>query len=503
MSLTVAVRYLMGRAMATSASSWDQAEWPPHPDRFYQALVATHFEGDPTAEERAALEWLEAQDAPEIHCSQASQREVVTHFVPVNDVKPPRLKGSKALGEAALLEGLQTLPDYRLKQPRVFPVAVPDHDTVYFRWRNEPTAQIRQGLASLCANLTRLGHSSSLVWSWLAESPEDGLAHLQPSLRWEFKLRTPKAGRLRLLEKAYAAGLRSPLGAWTGYREAGEVRLEVLSSCFEPNLLVLKARPDNEQGRARVGLEDTLQLAEAVRNTLMSRLGAQGQEIPEVLSGHLRNGAPTEQTHIAVLPLPHVGRQHADGHLLGMALAFPKESQAGAALGAILGNPLRLHLGHWGVWNLEHDTSEWLEESLRSKTWSAPRQGTRAWATVTPIVLDRHLKTKIPHRSNRTAYANAMAARSNEIANSIKSSCRCIGLPEPRRVEVFGTSLFEGAPSVREYPRLHRHNLSRFHTHAYLEFDQPVRGPILLGSGRYRGYGLCRPYDQKGVSDEE
>ncbi len=503
MSLTVAVRYLMGRAMATSASSWDQAEWPPHPDRFFQALVATHFEGDPTSEERSALEWLEAQEAPEIHCSQANQRSVVTHFVPVNDVKPPRLKGGKALSETALLEGLQTLPDYRLKQPRVFPVAVPDHDTVYFRWKDGPAPQVREGLASLCSNLTRLGHSSSLVWSWLTEYPKEGLAHLKPSPRWEFKLRTPRAGRLRLLEQAHTSGLRSPMGAWTGYREAGKLRLEVPSSHFDPNLLVLKARPDPQHGRARVGVEDTLKLAEAVRNTLMSRLGERGRDIPEALSGHLPDGAPTEQAHIAVLPLPHVGREHADGHLLGMALAFPKDSKVGKTLGNVLEEPLRLHLGYWGVWHLQHDTSEWLEESLRSRTWSAPPRGAEAWATVTPIVLDKHLKTKIPNRLDRAAYALAMAERSEEIASSIIGSCERIGLPKPRRVEVFGYSLFEGAPSVREYPRLNRHKQSRFHTHAYLEFEEPVRGPILLGSGRYRGYGLCRPYEEKGVSDEK
>jgi CRISPR-associated protein Csb2 len=32
--------------------------------------------------------------------------------------------------------------------------------------------------------------------------------------------------------------------------------------------------------------------------------------------------------------------------------------------------------------------------------------------------------------------------------------------------------------------------------HAYLEFDEPVVGPVLLGSGRYRGYGLCRPVQE-------
>ena len=29
--------------------------------------------------------------------------------------------------------------------------------------------------------------------------------------------------------------------------------------------------------------------------------------------------------------------------------------------------------------------------------------------------------------------------------------------------------------------------------HAAVEFDRPVRGPVLIGAGRYAGYGFCRP----------
>jgi CRISPR-associated protein Csb2 len=33
---------------------------------------------------------------------------------------------------------------------------------------------------------------------------------------------------------------------------------------------------------------------------------------------------------------------------------------------------------------------------------------------------------------------------------------------------------------------------SRQQVHAWLRFGQPVEGPLLLGTGRYRGYGVCR-----------
>ena len=28
--------------------------------------------------------------------------------------------------------------------------------------------------------------------------------------------------------------------------------------------------------------------------------------------------------------------------------------------------------------------------------------------------------------------------------------------------------------------------------HAILVFDEPMRGPVLIGAGRFRGYGVCR-----------
>ena len=39
----------------------------------------------------------------------------------------------------------------------------------------------------------------------------------------------------------------------------------------------------------------------------------------------------------------------------------------------------------------------------------------------------------------------------------------------------------------------------RSHNHAVIvfDFDEPVRGPVLMGAGRFRGYGLCRPMDEK------
>jgi CRISPR-associated protein Csb2 len=39
------------------------------------------------------------------------------------------------------------------------------------------------------------------------------------------------------------------------------------------------------------------------------------------------------------------------------------------------------------------------------------------------------------------------------------------------------------------------------HSHAVLIFDEDVAGPLLIGAGRFRGYGLCRPLVQGGQDE--
>jgi CRISPR-associated protein Csb2 len=88
--LTIEVELLTGRYAATTHNDRGRAEWPPHPARFFSALVAAlhdHEEVDQT--ERAALVWLEQQGAPSLWVdpeSKVGRRQVQDVYVPVNDV---------------------------------------------------------------------------------------------------------------------------------------------------------------------------------------------------------------------------------------------------------------------------------------------------------------------------------------------------------------------------------------------------------------------------------
>jgi CRISPR-associated protein Csb2 len=146
----------------------------------------------------------------------------------------------------------------------------------------------------------------------------------------------------------------------------------------------------------------------------------------------------------------------------------------------------RLVLGRLGTWRIAGVTAAEPPWNLRSDVWTAHPVGATHWSTVTPIAFDRH-----PKDADRLFYQR-------EVGRMIAQACVRVGLPEPRDVIVAAVSAHLGVPPAHVFPRIERKDGSRRrHAHAILVFDQPVRGPILLGAGRYRGYGACRPLRDK------
>lgn len=114
---------------------------------------------------------------------------------------------------------------------------------------------------------------------------------------------------------------------------------------------------------------------------------------------------------------------------------------------------------------------------------------------VPPVVLDRHPKSD--PRKERSVWRT-------EVAAIVSASCRRIGLPQPAEIDIDKTSWHHGAPRAHPgpdgYPLMPRRpgGPNRRQNHVRLRFDQPALGPGLLGAGRYRGYGFCKPWFHNG-----
>lgn len=540
--LTLGIEYLTGYAVATSTGDRAHAEWPPHPGRIFMALAAAYFETRPhpseeTAlaeweQEAEALHWLERRDAPKIFAADYDKRSVVDVYVPPNDMGPTKKT---------------VVPAYRSnRQPRTFPTVRPLQSQVYLQWPDEtPSTEIRCALERLCAKVIRIGHSSSLVRMWmeandapvsfnwipeksLQASPvgpvqrmrvvsEGSLDYLREQYNgeavdrfYEFSVRIQWAkGKEQKqikaeFEKAFGvswkASLTAPssrrpsLSMTQAYRKteiAASVMANPVQTVFDDQLLIL----DKREG-AVLGLESTWQLLTALRGAIETA----ASPTPEWVSGHQSNGKPSEKPHLALLPLSFVSHDHADGHLLGVALAFPRGvplSERGQFIGRLLydvtGMPkdLRLTMGTLGVWTLGEEQRPAPPQALRVATWTSASE---IWASVSPVVLDQHPKND--PRKDRVAYLA-------EVAAIISASCRRIGLPDPIEIDIDKTSWHRGAPRAKPgpdgFPLMPQRpgGPNRHQVHVWLRFDRPVVGPVLLGSGRYRGYGLFKPWSAK------
>ncbi len=512
--------YLMGWAMAAADGPAKQrAEWPPHPDRVFMALSAAWFETGQDEAEGQSLHWLEGLKPPQIAASEATHRMVVTSFVPINDNSTPieKVPGKRTWKRHQNLEGLSI---GRNRQPRSFPLAIPRNPVVHLIWPDELPELYRTALMNLCNKVVSIGHSSSLVQMWLTESPPP--PNLVPATGFaKYRLRIFGPGRLEYLEtrcnrqaviewadmysrvqeakgkekkmlqlqlqttfpNGRPVSLRPEPGLWQGYSEPlPDSPATIPGSLFDPRMIILSL-----SGK-KLSLPSTLKLTQALRDTLLK---ACPEPIPEWVSGHAPDGSRSSRPHLALLPLPFVGSPHADGRLMGVALAVPQQIDPGETspiLEALLrdhhGMPrqIRLFDGQWLECSVELDFRESLPWNLQPKTWTGPA---RMWSTVTPVVLDRHFDGK---------------DRWEKAAESLKDSCERIDLPRPVEVLLDPISMFEGVPKANEFPWITRKKDGGrlHHSHAVIVFEQEIRGPVVIGAGRFRGYGLCRPLDQGG-----
>jgi CRISPR-associated protein Csb2 len=196
------------------------------------------------------------------------------------------------------------------------------------------------------------------------------------------------------------------------------------------------------------------------------------------LSGHQDSGRPAVRTHAAYLTLPFVSdtQVHADGRILGMALALPGDvtTQDRRQVLRLLAGLRFLTVGGVGRLDLERLSPEQvIHHNLRASTWTGP---SRRWASVTPVLLDR-----FPKRNRET------------VESVIARGCEWVGFPPPAVLAERHSPLHGVEPSFRYCTRQSRF---RLFTHATLTFDREVQGPLLVGAGRYLGLGLFRPLQE-------
>lgn len=546
----IEVNLLTGRYVATAYNDRQRSEWPPHPARLFSAMVSVWGDAEkPDRRERRALEWIENQAAPGIAASKAFSRSTVSHFVPVNDVavvsrtlqarragevyglmdllrRELAVSGGKDTKDAARLRrelasrrdlsstvrrtgttsadsAYAMFPDGRRKQERRFPSVFPETPRVTYVWESRPDAEAEMALDQLLKRVTRLGHSSSLVSCRVTPTPPNP-TRVVTTDGGGSRLRTVRPGQLAELERIHPRhrGVRPRSLPFTavGYREATAPSSDTVR---EPNTrgdwIVFEFAP----GSRSFPSTRTVELAEVMRAAILAYAE---DPIPEAVSGHRPDGAPTFSPHVAIVPIPFVGSPHADGRVLGIAVSIPDgvDRLSRTAVYRAIGtwentmrearsdrseHPLKLTFGTRGVVRMRRAVGDSDLVSLRPRVW---RKSSRRWTSVAPVALPQHpgSLTKGSARTRAKAWGRAETA--------VRLACTHVDLPEPAAVALSLDPWVAGGRKAAHFPPFRQRGregkpVRRQLVHVSLTFDHLVRGPLMLGAGRFFGLGLMRP----------
>jgi CRISPR-associated protein Csb2 len=471
MPLTIIVRLRNGRYDAAGDRASDP-EWPPHPARVFCALAASCDGDDDPAWQ--ALRWLEAQPAPEIWADppgQARRSRAVSYVV--------KNATDKDGGGSMTWLG-------RDNGKRVRTSSIPAAESFAVTWPEaSPPGPVLGQLRDLARLVSYVGRSTSLAEVTVSgDSPAavaGQVAYEPASLDGRHAAilaRVPYPGYAGELQDAYRDGRR----AW---EVARTVPYAIRQQPAAPLTGPAGRHPDSDpvpgpfddllvwgiqRPVAQVSGDQVAMLTTALRRAVLS---AVPDPVPAQVSGH---GAP-DRRHVGFLALPDVGHDHADGHVLGLALAIPGDlprADLAALLKAVIplseirlpgGRPLRLA---YGAGNLK---------GLQPEHWAGqPGAGSREWVTATPMMPDGHL-----HGGRRT--------QASEVARSLVNA----GYPRPDAVQVSPAPLVRGGVWQPRPGTLPRNRPHRWLVHARVTFPVPVAGPVLAGSMRYLGVGLFLP----------
>ncbi len=484
--LVISVRFLQpwfhGRTVT------HEPEWPPTPLRVFQALVASASRqwsgGNFAAIAALSFSWLERQSPPLIVASYAEAvREGYRLFVPENVTDLVTAKW--AVGKDGSIAEYRTEKDVRPSRIRdgaevhvIYPIAVAELALV-------------PALVEAARSITHVGWGIDQVAGNAAVLDEDAVANLSGE-RWlsvegstGIRVRVPIAGTLADLQRRHAGFLSriseegfKPVPTLTifdvvGYRRATDpVGMPV--AAFALRTL------DGRGFRAFDTVRRTREVAGMLRHAVAvaaSRQGWTDARINEFIHGKSADGAKpasgmTSPARFSYLPLPTInprlGRVEAIRRILITAPAanLPEvqwitQFLAGTTLqGERADSPPAA-----------------LMVPLSSDNVLSHYVGVAAtWTTVTPVILAGY--------DDRNPVKTERLLRSALIQAGLDKS-----LVDQVDIAWQGVGFLPGAALASAY--LTPENLNhRTRLHVRLRFPQPVTGPLAIGSGRFRGFGL-------------
>ena len=444
-----------------------RAEWPPFPSRLFAAFVAADGTGDRCRfTEGTELEWFESLPAPVIRAaSKRCEQALAPRYVVEDEGKAARKKKELYTHQEYIgRKGVEIRPGQRV---------APRQPVVVYSWDVEtPPERTMDALRMRAARIGYLGASDSPVRvRVMTRLPTSALRTdvFTPDPKGTLMISVPARGDLQLLDELYAAWVeRGPAVARSQYpalRHETPYRPPWVAAPEDRGAVIAWLRLGTAVSGRRIGAVTAL-----FKEAVLSKYQELHGEPPALLHGHGFKASGYDLARF--LALPDVGYERSRGRIHGLALWLPAGSDptvharardAAVAVRRLTGRAVDVAVA-------PHD------EERRPFAASPARwtRTSRAWATAFPAIHERRGTLDLAELGRWCAHA---------------------GLPSPVDFRSERTPLVPGAVDLApvEVNRPGKPGLP--YSHVAIRFEEPVRGPVVIGSGRQRGFGLCIPLD--------
>jgi len=506
-SFRIAIEFLQPLAHGRKDSG--EPEWPPSPLRLFQALVAAsaaRWNERVTLDYAApALGWLERQPQPIIVAPLGTpSANPYLLYVPNNtaDLLVPAWK-SGDVTRATKREQKPVRPTHLLGDTLHYLYPLPAEGCPQL----EVLKAAARSITHLCWGIDMVAADADVI-------SEEQAAKL-PGHRWRpvpsggVPLRVPKAGTLADLMRKHAAFL-GRLSA-DGFRPVPPLSCFDVVPYFSPTAGdAMPARPvaafeihrtiedqEMEPGRSKFRpfhhVRRVATVAGMVRHAtaeVAERIGWSKERIDTCILGHdeTKDRQATSDDRLQFLPLPSITPVGVSGIRRVLVVGPPGFDLA----------PLRRQLN--GEELIDLDTKKpvaMLSGVARTDKVVMPYLGeSETWSTVTPVILPGYddpdgLRKKLKQRVDAEQQKHLLERLNARILSLIWKAFRQAGWTDDAlvgaSVEYRTVGWFRGLDLAKAYdlPPL---KYPRYHLR--VRFPRKVRGPITIGAGRYRGFGL-------------
>lgn len=476
-------------------------DWPPSPARLFQALLAGAARGQKLTDiDQAALGWLETLGAPIIAAPTVRHTRGFTNFVPNNDLDAvggdPRRVGEIRAGKV------------------IRPVLFNSGALFLYAWsipENETDEARAKAVCAIAERLYQLGRGVDMAWA-SAEVLETNAIDARLSA-YTCVIHRPGGNEGRALPCPTPGSLASLTARFDDMRKrfsrgSGKQQLFTQPRKALFAMVIYDSPPRRELYDLRGSAPDApfapwpltkiLALVEVIRDQAAERLrralpGKAG-EIDRVFIGRGSTEAD-KPARIRIIPLPSIGHAYADHAIRRVSVEIPPNCplRAEDITWAFSGLDVASHpeTGEVSSLLVPADDDDMLHHFGVEQTFLL-------WRTVTPAALPQHAARRRiePSRIRDRAEQKDVSERLKEeaqAASAVRQALRHAGLDAPvESIRVQREPFETKGARAEDFADGRRFAKERL-WHVEIAFTEPVRGPLVLGDGRYLGLGLFAP----------